>query len=781
MTKETANTRERKEGGGGHIVEDTAPGSNLRTARSCGKKRSGGKMTVCAMFGCKNRRHKGCGKHFFRFPMKDPERLSRWIEAAQRDDWNPSIHSKICSDHFTEKHYMIRPGAACPYLRMDAVPTPLYPAQRKKKTKKRKYTRRTTRKTAESEEIKAEDTAQETPSETGASGSAGEEKETQSDAQAEKRHGEEEETHKMEEGEQGRILAAEIQGVKSGDGKRGEKQAVEGSAVEEQAVEEEPAEEEPAEEEPAEEEPAEEGQAEEEQAVEGQIGKQAVEGQIGKQAVEGQVGQQAVEGQVGQQAVEGQVEQQAVEGQVGQQAVEGQVGQQAVKGQAEGQVGQQAVEGQVEQQAVEGQVEQQAVEGQVEQQAVEGQVGKQAVEGQVGQQAVEGQVEQQAVEGQVGKQAVASQGEKNEEETLCRPMVETRSGEETQVEGQGEKMEVEGQGEQQAVETRDENMESQTQSDQQEGERVTTKQPANRQNVAARGKKKGAGGEPIESRFPDMTIVVKVPPRPPCANVSDYIPVDHAYSAMSADKENDVPAPVAVPKVVKFRRKIKALQKQVLRQGVKIKNLKKTLVDLRKNNMMERDPEQVIAEHCSGLTQLLFTQQMKNGYGRHSVTQYCSLMKEFALNLYYASPKAYKFCRLFLSLPHPVSLRHWKAANEGTLGPSAGGAVHGEHAPGVSACEGPLLDAPMLEVALQEPSGQEGHLPEVPMEEEHLLVTPMQERHLPVISMQEEHLLVASMQGGHLPVISMQGGHLLVTPMQGGHLQETSVHEGQQE
>lgn len=34
-------------------------------------------------------------------------------------------------------------------------------------------------------------------------------------------------------------------------------------------------------------------------------------------------------------------------------------------------------------------------------------------------------------------------------------------------------------------------------------------------------------------------------------------------------------------------------------------------------------------------------------------------MKQFALTLLYYSPKAYKFCRSILSLPHPASIRNW--------------------------------------------------------------------------------------------------------------------------
>ncbi|CAJ0931578.1 unnamed protein product [Ranitomeya imitator] len=93
-------------------------------------------MTVCAAKGCKNRLSKGCGKHFFRFPMKNPEYLAKWIEVIRRDKWKPSIYSRLCSDHFTEEDYMLRPGASYPYLRLDAVPSIINGVHIKKPPKK---------------------------------------------------------------------------------------------------------------------------------------------------------------------------------------------------------------------------------------------------------------------------------------------------------------------------------------------------------------------------------------------------------------------------------------------------------------------------------------------------------------------------------------------------------------------------------------------------------------------------------------------------------------------
>lgn len=55
--------------------------------------------------------------------MKNPEYLAKWLAVIRRDKWKPSIYSRLCSDHFTEEDYMLRPGASYPYLRLDAVPS----------------------------------------------------------------------------------------------------------------------------------------------------------------------------------------------------------------------------------------------------------------------------------------------------------------------------------------------------------------------------------------------------------------------------------------------------------------------------------------------------------------------------------------------------------------------------------------------------------------------------------------------------------------------------------
>ena len=57
---------------------------------------------------------------FDRFPS-EPERKEKWLKNLRRKDWQPSKHSKICSDHFTESN--LNRTYRRVKLREDAIPT----------------------------------------------------------------------------------------------------------------------------------------------------------------------------------------------------------------------------------------------------------------------------------------------------------------------------------------------------------------------------------------------------------------------------------------------------------------------------------------------------------------------------------------------------------------------------------------------------------------------------------------------------------------------------------
>lgn len=45
---------------------------------------------------------------YFRFPLKDPILLKKWLKNLRWKDWKPAPNSKICSDHFEKKCFIVR-------------------------------------------------------------------------------------------------------------------------------------------------------------------------------------------------------------------------------------------------------------------------------------------------------------------------------------------------------------------------------------------------------------------------------------------------------------------------------------------------------------------------------------------------------------------------------------------------------------------------------------------------------------------------------------------------
>ena len=53
----------------------------------------------CCSVGCHNVYKKRGRIHFYRFPT-DPDRQAKWVTAIHREDWVPTEHSWLCSEHF---------------------------------------------------------------------------------------------------------------------------------------------------------------------------------------------------------------------------------------------------------------------------------------------------------------------------------------------------------------------------------------------------------------------------------------------------------------------------------------------------------------------------------------------------------------------------------------------------------------------------------------------------------------------------------------------------------
>eukprot|EP00102_Acyrthosiphon_pisum_P022252 XP_016659462.1 PREDICTED: THAP domain-containing protein 1-like [Acyrthosiphon pisum] len=66
----------------------------------------------CSVHGCTNRQIRGCSQHFFKFPLKDLNKLQLWIDAVKRKGFIPNNSSRVCSDHFLRSEFVVRPGGS---------------------------------------------------------------------------------------------------------------------------------------------------------------------------------------------------------------------------------------------------------------------------------------------------------------------------------------------------------------------------------------------------------------------------------------------------------------------------------------------------------------------------------------------------------------------------------------------------------------------------------------------------------------------------------------------
>ena len=100
----------------------------------------------CSAINCTARKDPS-GISFRRFPHKNPNLLSKWVHAMKRKDWAPTEHSLLCSNHFDESCFVVRPGKSGRRLFDHAVPTKFSfgksyldkPQTKRKPTKKRHF------------------------------------------------------------------------------------------------------------------------------------------------------------------------------------------------------------------------------------------------------------------------------------------------------------------------------------------------------------------------------------------------------------------------------------------------------------------------------------------------------------------------------------------------------------------------------------------------------------------------------------------------------------------
>ena len=82
---------------------------------------------------------KGGDISFQSFPHKNSEILKLWVQAIQRQVWSPKDHGLICSIHFKDSSFVVRPGKKGRKLKENAVTTefPAFPNHMQRKTQEK--------------------------------------------------------------------------------------------------------------------------------------------------------------------------------------------------------------------------------------------------------------------------------------------------------------------------------------------------------------------------------------------------------------------------------------------------------------------------------------------------------------------------------------------------------------------------------------------------------------------------------------------------------------------
>ena len=79
--------------------------------------------------------------------------------------------------------------------------------------------------------------------------------------------------------------------------------------------------------------------------------------------------------------------------------------------------------------------------------------------------------------------------------------------------------------------------------------------------------------------------------------------------------------------------------------------------------MVSEESQHTLITNFGHMTTEVFRNEIKNNT-KSSGSRYSDQINEFAVSLHYYSPRAYRFVRKYLSLPHPATIRSWFAGIE---------------------------------------------------------------------------------------------------------------------
>jgi hypothetical protein len=115
----------------------------------------------------------------------------------------------------------------------------------------------------------------------------------------------------------------------------------------------------------------------------------------------------------------------------------------------------------------------------------------------------------------------------------------------------------------------------------------------------------------------------------------------------------------STPRKQLLRRKLKTLRQKLRRRELKIKSMTELLKSCSDKQFIDQNEQAFLERNFSGLNLDIIKNEFSNRFTLPKGRRYSDPVKEFAMTLYYYSPKAYNYVRGILHLPHQSSLQNW--------------------------------------------------------------------------------------------------------------------------
>ena len=163
-------------------------------------------------------------------------------------------------------------------------------------------------------------------------------------------------------------------------------------------------------------------------------------------------------------------------------------------------------------------------------------------------------------------------------------------------------------------------------------------------------------GPPVHSDSPTLTahdeeLNRRINKRPCPANESATLPPEKRPRCASSDDRDELHT--------KLQQKIRTLQ-QKLRRTKKKMNTMHEVIQFLEEKLVLNPKESEALQSTLNNTQLKFLYNFKDNIkSTPSARRYSDEIKEFALTLYFYSPRAYKYVRSLIPLPNPSLIRKW--------------------------------------------------------------------------------------------------------------------------